>query len=89
MSNLQLRPCPFCGRTRINLKGHSNVEGHDRPSCDACGASAPSIKVWNTRIKVWDTRTAPEAKTIYYTEEGVAVSGEGLEHLRLAPKLQE
>ena len=81
MSDLQLLPCPFCGCTNISLKGQSNVEGLARPSCDDCGALAPTINDWNSR-------TSPRPKAIYYTEEGVAVSGSGLEHLRPAPKLQ-
>lgn len=51
-----LLPCPFCGSNSIDHEGWTSLEqykGTDQyrsgPACDTCGASAQSVKEWNTR----------------------------------------
>lgn len=45
----ELKPCPFCGSTDIDPEFWLNGEGKSGPGCMECGATGPSIEVWNTR----------------------------------------
>jgi len=51
-----LKPCPFCGSTKVDAEGWSSLEqyrGTDQwrsgPACDDCSGSADSVEQWNTR----------------------------------------
>lgn len=54
MTDMKLKPCPFCGSTNVDPEGWSglNVDDHTPrkgPACDDCNASADSVDQWNTR----------------------------------------
>jgi len=44
----ELKPCPFCGGKSIDPEGGKSADASG-PVCDGCGASAQSVKRWNTR----------------------------------------
>ena len=53
----KLLPCPFCGSSNVDPKGWATLpqyantpEERSGPACDDCGASARTIKIWNTRV---------------------------------------
>lgn len=45
------KPCPFCGG-EVDPAGWLNGEGERGPECETCGATAPSLQRWNTRLPV-------------------------------------
>lgn len=52
MSEIELKPCPFCGG-EADEKGVLHGDGRTSPECMKCGATAESIKLWNTRADGW------------------------------------
>lgn len=55
--SLQLKPCPFCGGTDVNLRQHL-ATNMSWVSCGECGLEAPSETGWTDDIAIeyWNTR---------------------------------
>jgi hypothetical protein len=56
VTDTDLLPCQFCGSDIIDPKGWATLpeyantpEERFGPACDDCGATAPSMAVWNNR----------------------------------------
>jgi hypothetical protein len=62
MNNLD---CPFCGG-EVDPEGWLSGNGERGPECETCGATAPSLKRWNTRVpdSAQETAPAPEASFV-------------------------
>lgn len=62
---MRLKNCPFCGSDDTDAEFWSGLdENHDvkhGPGCMECGATAPSIEVWNKRTPPPE----PEQKAYY------------------------
>jgi len=41
--------CPFCGGI-VDPEGWLDGEGNRGPECEWCGATAPTIEIWNKRV---------------------------------------
>lgn len=54
MSEIELKPCPFCGSKRIY--GNEVMKGIHRVECWCCGASVESIDCIEKAIEWWNTR---------------------------------
>lgn len=46
-SNTENAPCPFCGG-QVDPEGWLRGDGVRGPECESCGATAPTIGVWNS-----------------------------------------
>lgn len=44
-SEPKLKPCPFCGG-KVDPTGWMCVDGAQGPECEGCGATAPSMEIW-------------------------------------------
>lgn len=42
-------PCPFCDGD-VDPEGWLGIDGIRGPECEDCGATTPTIKVWNRRV---------------------------------------
>lgn len=79
---LEKKPCPFCGG-EVDPMGWMGYESDSTtvrtgPECDSCGATAPSMTVWNTRKVDSKAPTAAEASTLVLTPVGdLWTDGEG------------
>ena len=58
MMRMMYKQCPFCGSLDIDPAGWYRNDGVSGPACQECGASAESIKAWNTRL---DGSTIPQS----------------------------
>ncbi|MBD8493873.1 hypothetical protein [Pseudomonas syringae] len=47
MTDKQNSPCPFCGG-RVDPEGWLRGDGARGPECESCGATAPTLAVWNS-----------------------------------------
>lgn len=45
---IQHRPCPFCGG-EVDPRGWASADLSYGPACSACGATAPSMRTWDSR----------------------------------------
>lgn len=54
---IDLKPCPFCGGTDVNLRQHL-ATNMSWVSCGECGLEAPSETGWTDDIAIeyWNTR---------------------------------
>ncbi len=46
-TNTENLPCPFCAG-RVDLEGWLRGDGTRGPECESCGATAPTLSVWNS-----------------------------------------
>jgi len=46
-SNTENLPCPFCAG-RVDPEGWLRGDGMRGPECESCGATAPTLSVWNS-----------------------------------------
>ncbi|WP_236232135.1 hypothetical protein [Pseudomonas juntendi] len=46
-SNTENLPCPFCAG-RVDPEGWLRGDGTRGPECESCGATAPTLSVWNS-----------------------------------------
>lgn len=51
------KPCPFCGG-KVDPEGWLCNDGRTGPACDDCGASAPSMDMWNRCLARTEARNA-------------------------------
>lgn len=42
----ELKPCPFCGG-KVDPTGWLTGYGETGPECEECGATAPTLEIWN------------------------------------------
>jgi hypothetical protein len=49
VSDEELLPCPFCKCDEIDAAGWKANNGETGPSCIACGATAETVALWNSR----------------------------------------
>lgn len=47
----ELKPCPFCGG-KVDPTGWLTGYGETGPECEECGATAPTLEIWNNRPRV-------------------------------------
>jgi Lar family restriction alleviation protein len=66
-----LKPCPFCGSANIQA-----VDSLDFVSCQDCGASLEDAEP--SSRKLWNTRTAPPARS---SDESAGVRAETVEEI--------
>lgn len=52
----ELKPCPFCGGTRIFIS-EDPLTLHEYAYCDECKASGPEMEDEYTATKAWNRRT--------------------------------
>lgn len=45
----ELKPCPFCGTSDVDIHGWYDGEGCVGPECIGCGATARNVDDWNQR----------------------------------------
>lgn len=77
----ELKPCPFCGSDDLDAKGWTSLAASG-PSCMQCGATAESVKVWNTR--------PAEQRIQWLEQENNRLNSEATAHLQAcAVRLKE
>ncbi|MCG8907317.1 hypothetical protein [Pseudomonas sp. DP-17] len=59
MTEQKHSPCPFCGG-EVDPTGWLRGDGVRGPECDGCGATAPSMEVWEQRAALAQPSPAPE-----------------------------
>lgn len=85
-SNTENAPCPFCGG-QVDPEGWLRGDGVRGPECESCGATAPTIGVWNSVKPAEQHQGVPVAWIVVSPDDlepvkGVAHTKEGAEQFK-------
>ena len=89
-SNTENLPCPFCAG-RVDPEGWLRGDGTRGPECESCGATAPTLSVWNSANPTTQPHLDPIAWMVgtafWWTKEeaGRDASETGLRIVELGP----